>query len=299
MCSLSPMIINNFFGKVGRSLTGATNIAEAIQLAGLNFDVQSEAVRDIRGNVIPDTFNIARIDTGESLGVNGARYTPVQTAKAFAYMDDLAKATPLTYHRGGMLKGGRFFVSVEFEQLDLSGDMVSAFGVFLSSFDGSWSNRMVSVFNRLACMNICGYTLREKGEGNFGLAAKHTENVEIKLDTLTATIQMRQLRQIAAFEKMQKAKFSAADMVDFAAKLFPNESTQAANAREKLIALFSDNRLGQFGATKWDCFNAVTALETHESTRRQTSRASAEENAFDALVSAKSLSNRAAELLTA
>jgi phage/plasmid-like protein (TIGR03299 family) len=291
--------VNNFFGKVGRSLTGAANISEAITLAGLNFEVQSEAVRDIRGNVIPDTFNIARVDNGESLGVNGARYTPVQTSKAFSYMDDLAKQTGLTYHRGGMLKGGRFFVSVEFDELDLAGDKVSAFGVFLSSFDGTWANRMVSVFNRAACMNICGYTLKERDNGNVGLAAKHTENVEVKLDTLTATIAMRQARQIAAFEAMQKSKFSSVDMADFAAKLFPNKSTQAENAREKLIALFTDAQFGHFGATRWDAFNAVTALETHESCRRQTVRASADENAFDALVSNKSLSNRAAELLVA
>ena len=48
--------VSNFFGKVGRSLKGASNIADALSLAGLNFDVQTEAVRDIRGNVIPDTL---------------------------------------------------------------------------------------------------------------------------------------------------------------------------------------------------------------------------------------------------
>ena len=291
--------INNYFGRVSKDISSAANIAEALTLAGLNFDVQTEAVRDIRGNIIPDTFNVARVDNGESLGVNGARYTPVQTSKAFAYMDDLAKQTPLTYHRGGMLKGGRFFVSVEFEQLDLSGDKVSAFGVFLSSFDGTWANRMVSVFNRLACMNICGYTLRDKSSGNVGLAAKHTENVEIKLDTLTATIAARQARQEAAFRKLQSEKATLQDMTDFAAKLFPNESTQAKNSREKLISLFSDARLGQFGQTRWDMWNSVTSFSTHESTTRNTNRASADENAFDALVSGKSLPNRAAELLLA
>lgn len=290
------MNVNNFFGKVGRSLVGANNISEALSLAGLNFEVQSEPVLDIRGKAIPDTFNISRVDTGESLGVNGARYTPVQTSKAFAYMDDLAKQQNITYHRGGMLKGGRFFVSVEFDQLNLSGDLVSAFGVFLSSFDGSWANRFVSVFNRHCCMNICGYTLKDKNE-NLGIAAKHTENVEMKLDGLVNVIAMRQARQAKVFESMQKAKFSHDDMKDFAAKLFPNTSTQAENSRNRLIELFSDARLGQFGQTKWDAFCASTALETHESTRRSSCRANVDENAFDALVSHKSLSNRAAELL--
>lgn len=290
--------INNFFGRVGKDITAAANIGEAISLAGLGFNVTLEPVRDIRGNAIADTFNVARMDNGESLGVNGARYTPVQTSKAFSYMDDLAKQTQLKFHRGGMLKGGRFFVSVEFDEINFSGDLVSAFGVFLSSFDGSWANRMVSVFNRACCMNICGYTLRDKAE-NVGLAAKHTENCEVKLDRLVSVIGERQARQVAMFEKWQAEKFSSVDMADFAAKLFPNDSTQAGNARNTLTGLFSNARLGQFGQTRWDAFNAVTAFETHESVRRTSSRASADENAFDALVSHRSLATRAAELLAA
>lgn len=288
--------VSNYFHRVGRDISGASDIVSAISLAGLSFDVQTEAVKDVRGNIIPDTFNIARIDTGESLGVNGARYTPVQTNKAFSYMDDLAKKTPLTFHRGGMLKGGRFFVSVEFEKLDLKGDIVSAFGVFLSSFDGSWANRMVSVFNRACCMNICGYTLKE-GKENLGLAAKHTANVEVKLDSLVTTIAIRQAKQEAMFRKLQEEKFTLEQMKDFAAKLFPNDSTQAKNSRESLIAMFSNEKLGQFGESRFDAFNAITAFETHESTRRNSSRANADENAFDALVSHRSLANRAVELL--
>jgi phage/plasmid-like protein (TIGR03299 family) len=290
--------INNYFHRVGKDITSATSISEAIKLADLSFDVALEPVRDIRGNVIADTFNVARADTGESLGVNGSRYTPVQTAKAFDYMDELKQKTALTFHRGGMLKGGRFFISAEFDVLNLGGDMVRAFGVFLSSFDGSWANRMATVFNRNVCSNICGYTLRDKSD-NVGLAAKHTANCETKLDTLVSVIAQRQARQVAMFTRWQAEKFSSVDMQDFAAKLFPNETKQASNARETLVNLFTDSRLGQFGQTKWDAFNSVSAFETHESTRRNSSRASADENAFDALVSHRSLANRAAELLVA
>jgi len=288
--------IANYFGRVGKDISGATSVSEAIKLADLSFDVALEPVRDIRGNVIADTFNVARADNGESLGVNGARYTPVQTSKAFDYLDELKQKTALQFHRGGMLKGGRFFIAAEFDSLNLAGDVLRTFGVFLSSFDGSWANRMASVFNRNACSNICGYTFRERGD-NVGIAAKHTANCETKLDTLVSSIAQRQARQQAVFTRWQSEKFSSVDMVEFAAKLFPNESKQAGNARDNLIALFSDARLGQFGQTRWDAFNAVTAFETHESTRRTTTRASADENAFDALVSHRSLTNRAAELL--
>ena len=290
--------IANYFGRVGKDISGASDIAGAIALAGLNFDVQTETVLDSRGNVILNAFNVARVDTGESLGVNGARYTPVQTSKAFSYLDDLAKQSPLTYHRGGMLKQGRFFVSVEFDKIDLKGDIISAFGVFLSSFDGTYANRFCSVFNREACMNICGYALKSQANG-LGIAAKHTENCEVKLDSILTTIATEQARQIATFAKWQGEKFSSVEMLAFSEKLFPNKTTQAENARAKLVDLFNDARLGQFGQTRWDAWNAVTALETHESTRRNSSRASSDENAFDALVSHRSMANRAAQLLAA
>lgn len=289
-------IVSNFFSRVGKSIAGASNVANAIALAGLDFEVQLEPVFDSRGKQIADSFNVARKDNGESLGVNGARYTPIQTAQAFAYLDELAGHTQLTFHRGGMLKGGRFFVSVEFEQLNFSGDMVSAFGVFLSSFDGTWANRMVSVFNRHACMNICGYMLANKGDNN-GLAAKHTENCEVKLDALASLIVSRQSRMEKQISNWQGAKFSTIEMEQLGNQLFPKETPQSVNARARLLSLFSDETLGQFGQTKWDAFNAVTALETHEGKRRNTIRANADENAFDALVSQRSLANRAAQLL--
>lgn len=296
--SLSIMAnVNNFFGRVGKDISAATDITQALSLAGLAFDVTVEPVKDIRDNVIPSTFNVARIDTGESMGVNGARYTPVQTSKAFAYMDDLAKGVPLTYHRGGLLKGGRFFVSVEFDSLDIKGDIIRAFGVFLSSFDGTWANRFVHVFSRNRCMNICGYTLRKPSDGNAGIAAKHTANVETKLDNFVSSLSVEHSRATAIFTGWADAAFTLVEMEAFAKALFPKDTKASEKARETLVEEFSNSALGAYGKTKWDAFNAVTAFETHHSTRRNSTRASAEENAFDALVSYRTLSLRAAELL--
>lgn len=290
------MKVNNYFGRVGKDISAASNINEAIAQAGLGFSVALEKVFDARGNEIPSTFNVARADTGESLGVNGSRYTPVQTENAFSYLDNLANQLPLRFHRGGMLKGGRFFISVEFEAMNLAGDTLSSFGVFLSSFDGSWANRFVSVFNRAACMNLCSYVARE-GRDAGGIIAKHTENASIKLDNFVSQLLIARSAQKKLFSRFQAENFSIGDMDRLATALFPKESKQAENARGVLVNAFNSSRFGTFGATKWDAFNAVTFFETHESQRRATSRASQEENAFDALVSQRSLATRAADLL--
>ena len=289
--------VNNFFGRVGKDISAAQDIGQALSLAGLAFDVTVEPVIDIRGANIPNTFNVARVDTGESMGVNGNRYKPVQTSKAFGYIDQLAKGTPISFHRGGLLKDGRFFVSVEFDSIDIKGDIIRAFGVFLSSFDGTWANRFAHVFSRNSCMNICGFTLRKNQNGNMGIAAKHTENAEVKIDGFLTQLAQEHGRAASVFTNWAGAAFSSTEMEAFAKALFPKETKQAEQAREKLVELFSDNSLAQYGQTKWDAFNACTAFETHHSTRRTSSRASAEENDFDALVSHRTLSLRAAELL--
>ncbi len=55
--------------------------------------------------------------------------------------------------------------------------------------------------------------------------------------------------------------------------------------------------MGTFGVNLWDAFNAFSAYDTHYATRRATEIASAEENAFDSLISGRGFADRALPLL--
>ena len=65
--------------------------------------------------------------------------------------------------------------------------------------------------------------------------------------------------------------------------VFKGESKQAETAREAVRAQFTNERLGAFGETAWDVFNAFTAYQTHDRVTRQTEQTTREENRFRAL----------------
>ena len=62
--------------------------------------------------------------------------------------------------------------------------------------------------------------------------------------------------------------------------VFKGESKQAETSREAVKAQFSNERLGAFGETAWDVFNAFTAYQTHDRTTRETKQTSRQENLF-------------------
>ena len=290
----------SFFSQVGRDISACGgNLACALEMADLRFDVQTEAVKDLRGNVIPRAFNVARTDTGASLGVVGARYTPTQTRDAFKYLEALpGKAN---FKRGGMLKEGKFFLSAEFETFSVGGDVMTAYGVFLSSFDTSWANRAVWTFERHACTNICRFLINGNADGihaaKGGRAAKHTANHAIKLDGFIFEMQMRQANSVQVIEKLQASPVSERKFVDLVERVVVGDSTRAENMRAEIRHEFANPSRGTKGENFWDAFNAFSAYDTHCAIRRETETASVEENAFDSLISGRGFADRALPLL--
>lgn len=286
----------SFFSKVGRDISACNgNLACALEMADLKFNVSAEQIKDLRGNVIPRAFNIARQDNGASLGVVGARYVPTQTKDAFKYLEALpGKAN---FKRGGMLKEGKFFLSAEFETFSVGGDSLTAFGVFLSSFDGSWANRAVWTLERHACTNICRFLTNGNADGigtnKGGRSAKHTTNHAVKLDGFIFEMQMRQTESVQVITKLQDTPMSERRFVEIVEKVVVGDSTRAENMRAEIRSEFCNASRGTNGVCAWDAFNAFSAYDTHLAIRRETETASADENGFDALISGRGFADRA------
>jgi hypothetical protein len=290
-----------YFGKVGNDISDCNqDLNCALSLAGLDFTAMSEPVRDLRGNSIPRIQNIVRADTGESLGINGAGYAITQPATAFKHLS--AMPGNVKFQRGGMLKGGKFFLSAEFDTFRLgNGDEMTAYGVALSSFDGSWVNRMIWLLGRTACMNLCRFEIGSASvgvaDGRGGRAAKHTLNHESKLSNFVIALHVAQSNLGSEVQKLSRVAISRDALGTVIAKVILGDSTKAKNMRDAISDGFSDSRMGTHGENLWDAFNAFSAFDTHVATRRGTEIASAEENAFDALLSGRNTADRALPLL--
>lgn len=286
-------ITTNYLDRVGHDISAAKNVSEALELADLNFTVELEPISRVKtGESIPRNFGAFRQDTGECFGVNGTRYKVCQTADSFNYVDKINEKYPLTFHRGGLLKGGRYFISALFDKFSPNGDLITGIAAFVSSFDGSYSNRIVRALKREICLNVCVF-----GGNEFGMAAKHTSGADIKIDKFMEEFidNAKQNEQIVA--TMQRTTITQQEALALTKALFGSrESKQVENQSDKIMELFTSG-IGNNGQTAWDWFNGVSEFETHHFTRRNTEIASADENAFDAILRKQSLTAKAYGLL--
>lgn len=274
-----------YFGRVGKDISSCNgDLTCALSMADLAFDAQAEPVLDVRGKVIARHQNIARQDTGVSLGVMGAGYAITQPRAAFKYLAGLPGG--VNFRRGGLLKGGRFFLSAEFDTFNASGDVMTAFGVFLSSFDGSWANRIVWLLGRHSCLNLCRFDIGSAtvNAERAGRVAKHTLNHDVKLDRFLVNLHMAQANLETEVARLNAKRISLNDFESLTQRIVPGDSSKAANIRMELVDLFNRPDMGTHGTSLWDAFNAATCYDTHHATRRATEVATADENSLDSLL---------------
>ena len=132
--------MTNFLNSLGKDITGANNLAEALEKAGLNWTAKTSPV-EYQADT-PDTYYKASAaeviykDTDKSvLGVVGNRYGIVQNPEAFAIADALL-GLKMEFIRGGQALGQTYLV-LRGEPTELLGEQVDNYIVIRNSFDGS------------------------------------------------------------------------------------------------------------------------------------------------------------------
>ena len=122
----------------GETVTGATDSANAIKLAGLDWRVEEKKVYTEDGILIPNATANVRNSDGKPLGIVGDRYKVVQNEDAFRFTDSLL-GEGVTYETAGSLRGGKiiWLLAKMPEDVTILGDTVTPYMVFTNTHDGS------------------------------------------------------------------------------------------------------------------------------------------------------------------
>ena len=162
-----------YFGEVpwhrlGTKLDNPATAEEAIQAAGLGYDVELTrlvTVNDIPG---PDRRAVVRQDTNQVLGVVGTTYKPVQNRQCFGFMDAIVSEGAVQYHTAGALgKGERVWMLAKLPdeiRVKNSDDITEKYLLLSNSHDGSSSLRVHFTPIRVVCANTLAVAER-KGRG--------------------------------------------------------------------------------------------------------------------------------------
>jgi phage/plasmid-like protein (TIGR03299 family) len=176
--------------KLGRVIAEAATSAEAIRLAGLDWEVAQwtlmacgpTTAEHPAGRYAPCTGTVAnvRTDTGAVLGVVSRDYRVFQNREAFDFMDAIVGEGLARYETAGALKGGRrvWMLAKMPQDIRVTGDdVVRPYLLLTNSHDGSMALRMIPTTVRVVCANTLNLALGRAKSGE-GLTIRHCESLE-------------------------------------------------------------------------------------------------------------------------
>lgn len=190
----------------GEKVDHAMTSAEAIRLAGLDWEVQSKKVQVAGGAGIPGYKANVRATDGKILGLVTDRYKIVQNSEAFAFTDELL-GEGVRYETAGSLSSGkRIWLLARMDTTKVCGDDVEPYLVFTNSHDGTGAIKVACVSIRVVCQNTLTLALKsakrtwsarhqgdiagkmEDARQTLGLATKYMEALKQESDEMTQIV---------------------------------------------------------------------------------------------------------------
>jgi len=262
--------------RIGQSTAGAASSSSALHMAQLDWEVQAQPLWANSGGgmqAVRSHKAIVRCDTEEIIGVVGRRWTPVQNAEAFTWLDELVGTGAVRHEYAGSTRSGALvwaLVRLPAElRIDGTDDVVHPYIMVCNSHDGTIAFRAVNTSVRVVCSNAITVALRHAGPDR--VTVKHTQSVHERLadaqEVLGLSIakhrefeaQMNRLAQV----RMTKRTFGS--YLDRVLGPVPQPTEQepepeASAARQQVTANFDHSlqRLKGIEHSAWAAFNAVS-----------------------------------------
>jgi phage/plasmid-like protein (TIGR03299 family) len=283
----------------------ATTSAEAIKLAGLDWEVTKLALQYQFGDkrmTAADAYAMVRKDTGAHLGTVGKRYSPIQNAQAFDFLDGVLGEFGARYETAGSLYGGQkvwMLAHMPKQAFALQGgDTIEPYVVFCNCHDGSGAAWCYPTSVRVVCANTFRVSRKERHKG---LSIRHTGNVKDKLrlarqalrfaadsletfkeaaeamhhksvnvrhyanDVLDAVLEVTQADAIKGADALAAALQVTEAQRALEAKRFERLIERRGEILEDILNRYESERcsVGGIRGTAWGAFNAITEHADH------------------------------------
>ncbi len=267
------------------------NVEEALQVAGLNWEVRLSPLETTFDGVTLATTHNAVVRTSDKrvLGVVGADYHPVQNKAAFKFFDPAIEKGLVSLETAGSLQGGKrvwMLARVLGATADIvPGDQINGYFLISNSHDGSLRVRVGFTGVRVVCCN----TLAQAHESSALLRVSHTKNAEVALEAIQDIVDFQKRNFSATVEKMRdlaRMGVSTESLRQYVERVFMPEVKKRTVADEdaqlalnkihaKIIPLFEKGRGNDMPGVKgtmWAAYNAVSEYMTWEKGRSANTR---------------------------
>lgn len=289
---------------LGIRVKEAPTSKDALQVAGLDWQVIQEPIYTNVGEIIPGYQANIRNSDRQVLGVVTNRYKIIQNQEAFAFTDELLGAG-VRYETAGSLQGGKkvWLLARLPREFIISGERKSPYLVFSNTHDGSGAVRVAITPIRVVCNNTLNLALQT---ANRSWTMIHTGNIQGKIQEAKNTLFMADHYMEALgkeVEKLQKQKLTNQQIKEYIELLLPIEKdatiVQRRNIdklRENLYCRYDKAPdLKEISNNAYRFLNAVSDFATHAEPLRKT--ANYKENLFLRTMDGNPMIDRAYQLL--
>lgn len=289
---------------LGVRVEEAPTSADALRLAGLDWEVAQEPIFTEAGDAIAGYKVNVRDRDRKVLGVVSDRYRIVQNREAFSFTDALL-GNGVRYETAGSLQEGKrvWLLARLPREYIIAGERISPYLVFSNSHDGSGAVRVALTPIRVVCNNTLNLAL-DTARRSWSMI--HTGDINGKMQEAKDTLFMAETYMDSlgeAFERLRRQKVTDSQLKEYVEQLLPLEK-DATPMQEKNTMKLREDMLRRYydapdlrgvGNNAYRFVNAVSDFATHAKPLRRT--ANYNENLFMRTMDGNPMIDRAYQLV--
>jgi len=266
---------------LGKIIAEAVSSKEALELAGLDWNVESRPMFIEANNQflqVPGVIANVRDSDNSVLGTVTSKYKIVQNQDAFSFTDALL-GNDVKYETAGSLNHGkRVWMLAKMPETEILGDKFEQYLVFVNSHDGKGAIQICATPIRVVCQNTANLALKTAKRS---WTTKHMGNMELKMAEAHRTLELATKYTAALRESAEifvKQKFTIKQFTTFVETILPTENDDSERQVKNIEFMRNDLTerflkapdLENFRFTKWGVLNAVSDFATHRTAMRET-----------------------------
>lgn len=262
---------------LGKIIKEAPTSRDAIELAGLNWSVNSNPIYDVFGNEIKGFKANTRSSDNSVLGVVTDKYKIVQNIDAFDFTDNLIGEEMYYETAGSLRKGKTIWLLGKMPERYICEDKFDPYIVFTNTHDGTGAVKIAMTPIRVVCNNTLNMAL---SSAKRSWSTKHMGNMEAKLSEARHTLELANdyLNNLAIeADKLANETMKEDDIVYTLNEMFPidddasdRQKQNIQNAKDGIMICMLRPDIAKFLNTKWGFINAVSDYVGHSIPARVT-----------------------------
>jgi len=256
---------------------------DALEAANLNWEVGMRPLFNEKG-VKSTHQEIYRGDSGQTLGVVGPQYHPLQNTQAFGFFNPLVQDGTLSYETAGVLQDGKkvwILAKVAGAPIEIArDDVVERYVLLSNSHDGTMAIRVGYTPIRVVCQNTLAMSINATDSKL--LRIRHTTNANTALGEIRKVMLMSEgAFQTTAeqYRRLTTMSVNESDLKKYVRLVFGLKSEEDAKreskAMERVLYLFENGRgndLPAIKGTAWAAYQACTEYMQYEAGRSEAGR---------------------------